>query len=146
MRDQLPEYIFGTIPLFHKKLLKQRPESIIPKQQMNVLHKIKFHPDKPMSYYCEKTMISKPNMSKIVNSLIEEDYVTRTRDEKDRRIVTLSPTEKGLALVKDYFKEMGRQIIESTQVLSDDEIKELIQSFETIREIMEKLETQNVDL
>lgn len=142
-REKLPEYIFSMFPLIHKKLLKKHPDSIVSKQQMTLLHKIKFKPDRPMSFYCQQTMISKPNMSKMVNVLIEDNYVIRKRAEDDRRIVTLHLSEKGKDLVNKYIKDMSNQIMESAKALSDDEVDRLVESFETIFELLSRLNTSS---
>lgn len=144
-REKLPEYIFNFFPLLHKKLLRSRPTTVVTRQQMDLMHKIKFRPDKPMSYYGEKMLISKPNLSKLVNDLIEEGYLTRKRDENDRRVVTIHLTDEGHSLVEAFFKDMGNQIIESVKVLTDEEVNELVKSFDTIQRLFEKLETKNED-
>lgn len=140
-REKLPEYIFNMFPLLHKKLLMRHPDSVVTRQQMNLMHKIKFHPNGTMSEYCHKTMISKPNMSKLVNGLIDEGYVVRHRDNEDRRKVTLNLSEKGNEVVAKFFRDMGKQIVDSTQALTEDEINQLVESFDTIHTLLDKLDS-----
>lgn len=139
-REQLPEYIFGFMPVLSRKLLKRRPVANIPRQSMNVLHNIHFNNGEPMKFYGEKMIISKPNMTKLVNGLIEEGLVTRQHSQEDRRIITLHITEKGTELVENHYSDMKAQILESTSVLSDEEMQDLLNSFETIRQIFDKLD------
>lgn len=139
-REELPDQIMEMFPLMRHKLFMRRPSYEIPRQQMDVLHKIKFHPGKTMSYYCEKTIISRPNMTKVVNQLIESGLVERERDPNDRRSVILNTTEKGEEVVEAFFKDLKDQIMESTMVLDDENIEALIHSFKTIRSIFEKLD------
>ncbi len=144
-REMLPEYIFGFMPVLHRKLLKRRPHTELPRQKMNVLHKINFHDGRPMSYYCEEMIISKPNMTKLVNDLLERGMVTRGHDSEDRRVITIHITEKGREAVKTVFDDMKAQIVETTSVLSDEEINQLIDSFKTIKTIFEKLENNDFE-
>lgn len=139
-REKLPEYIFGFMPVLHRKLLRRRPQSDMPRQVMNVLNTIEFHDSRPMKYYCEKMSISKPNMTKIVNTLIEKGFVTRQNSQEDRRVITLHMTELGKVKVKAYYDDLKAQIIESTNVLNDHEMQALLDSFETIKTIFEKLD------
>lgn len=140
-REKLAEQIFEIFPVFHRKLFKRKPDSQLPQQLMHVLHDIQYEDGRPMKFYCDKMMISKPNMTKIVNKLIEENLVTRGIDVTDRRIITLHITEQGKEIVNTQFKEMKRQIVESLDPLSEEDIKQLNDSFETIRRIFGKLQS-----
>jgi len=139
-RELLPEYIFGFMPILRRKLIKGHPTCELPKQQMNVLIHISLNDGQPMNHYSQKMSISKPNMTKVVNGLIEGGYVTRGKDKKDRRIITLHMTEAGRGIVTEHWNDMKAQIMASTQKLSDDEMQALFDSFETIKEIFEKLD------
>lgn len=139
-RELLPEYIFGFMPILRRKLIKNHPSCELPRQQMNVLHHIANNDGQPMNHYGHKMSISKPNMTKVVNGLIESGYVTRGKDSHDRRIITLHMTEEGKKIVGDHLNDMKEQIMASTSQLTDDEMQALYDSFETIREIFEKLD------
>lgn len=144
-REQLPEYIFGFMPILHRKLLKRHPKCILPRQMMNVLHNVSYRDGMPMKFYGRQMSISKPNMSKIVNDLIEREYLTRGQDSNDRRIITLNITDKGREAVNEHYRDLKSQIIENTSKLSDDEIKDLLDSFETIKKIFDKLDDRRED-
>ncbi len=81
-------------------------------------------------------------MTKVVDALIAEALVTRGTDQDDRRIVTLHITPKGKELVDEHIKDIRAQILETTSSLSDDEIQALLDSFETIKRIFDKLDDQ----
>ena len=139
-RELLPEYIFGFMPILRRKLFKRHPACDLPNQQMNVLIHISFNDGQPMNHYGHKMSISKPNLTKVVNRLIDGGFVTRGKDKNDRRIITLHMTEEGKAIVANHWNDMKEQIMESTKTLSDDEMQALYDSFETIKEIFEKLD------
>lgn len=144
-REQLPEYIFGFMPILHRKLLKRHPKCVLPRQMMNVLHNVSYRDGMPMKFYGKEMSISKPNMSKIVNDLIDKEFLTRGHDDNDRRIITLNITVKGRQAVDEHYNDLKSQIIESTNKLSDDEIKDLLDSFETIKKIFDKLDDHQKD-
>lgn len=139
-RELLPEYIFGIMPILRRKLLKRHPACELPHQQMNVLIHISHNDGQAMNHYGHKMSISKPNMTKVVNRLIEGGFVTRGKDKHDRRIITLHMTIEGKKIVDNHWNDMKAQIMASTRQLSDAEMQALYDSFETIKEIFEKLD------
>lgn len=144
-REKLPEYIFGFMPVLHRKLLRRHPRSVLSRQSMNLLHFINFHDGKPMKFYGHEMTISRPNMTKLVDGLIEEGLVVRRHCEQDRRVITLHITEQGRTMVCAYYDDMRAQILESTSGLRDEEIQALLDSFETIKRIFDKLDDHKKD-
>ncbi len=64
------------------------------------------------------------------DKLIDNGYVTRIRDEQDRRIVYLGITDKGRELMQQL-RELGRaKMTEAFSHLSDDQLPTVIAIFE----------------
>lgn len=141
-KDQLADNIFRFIPILHRKLLRKRRHINIPKQQMGILHALKDSDGKAMKHYSKEMAVSKSNMTKNVNELIERGFITRGTDPKDRRIITLHMTKRGKEFLDKNYAEIKEQIIESISVLSDEDVKKANESFEIIRTIFEKLENK----
>lgn len=81
--------------------------------------------------------MSLPNLTYRVNRLIEKGYVVRTADEKDKRVHTLTVTEKFLciygleelflrALIQDIYEDLDEQEQKLTETL----VNKLIQRTE----------------
>lgn len=139
-REKLAEYIFEFLPVLHRKMLCRHRPYKIPRQQMTLLKSILHNDGMPMKHYGHRMSISKPNMTKVVNHLIEEGYVTRGTDPDDRRIITLHITDEGKKTVEAFYDSFKSEIIESTQALSDEDMDALIDSFKTIQSILSKLD------
>lgn len=57
---------------------------------------------------CQRAQIHKTKISRAVSALETKRFLTRTEDEKDRRLEGLRLTEVGLRAYKDLKREAGR--------------------------------------
>lgn len=138
-REKLIELIFKFNPLIRNKLFKDmRYKNSF--HQMHLMRMIHHHNGNPMKFFCEKLMISKPNLTKVVNRLIEEGLIDRKTDEKDRRIINLSITEKGETFMEEHKEAAKASLRKKLDVLSDDDINKLIKNFEEVQSILGKLD------
>ena len=55
----------------------------------------------------EKLFISKPNVTTLIDKLIEKGLTERLSDKQDRRIIKIKVTKKGLAFVEKNKKISG---------------------------------------
>ena len=78
----------------------------------------------------------KPHVTVIVDKLIEEGYVERQSDPKDRRVVNILLTEKGL---KD-FEKIKLAVSENLKVklleLTEEQLEKLAIASQQMREIL----------
>ncbi|BCN29377.1 MarR family winged helix-turn-helix transcriptional regulator [Anaeromicropila herbilytica] len=77
--------------------------------------------------------LSVPNTSRSINKLYKLGYIQKEQDKKDRRIVYLTLSIKGLELMRQYLIIYQEQFIKRLVVLSEQEIDELNHSFETVK-------------
>lgn len=139
-RDILIDYILNFMPLIHKKIIKRSHGCKMSRQQMWLLFTIKNHNGKPMKYYCEKLMISKPNLTTVSNKLIEEGLLERKTDNNDRRIINLYITEKGIEFLDEHMKTVKEDMSKRLEVLNDEDVKTLNKNFQEIKSIFSKLD------
>jgi MarR family 2-MHQ and catechol resistance regulon transcriptional repressor len=86
----------------------------------------------------EKLLQSKGNISTIISNLEVRDLVERRRDEDDRRYVTVHLTDEGRSLIGDAFPDHVQRIVNTMDVLDDEEI-------ETLGRLCRKLGRGNTD-
>ena len=67
-------------------------------------------------------MISKPNMTPIIDKLISQDLVHRYYDTNDRRIVRVEITEKAKKLFHSHKECMKSNIAKKLSVLTQEEV------------------------
>lgn len=110
----------------------------VPQSHMRVLFLLKRYKEKTMSDMAKAMGISKPNLTPIIDRLIEDGYVERKEGHKDRRKLLIYLTEKGqryLVELEDKVKEQTRHKLES---LSEEDLDALIESTRNIIEILKK--------
>ena len=73
------------------------------------------------------------SMSMLVDRMVKAGLVRRTRDRKDRRVVTVSMTEKGKTAVEPAFPAGWEFIHEIVSTLSDDEQRDLADMLERVK-------------
>jgi len=75
-----------------------------------------------------------PNsMSMLIDRMVKAGLVRRTRDRKDRRVVTVSMTEKGKTVVEPAIPAGWEFIHEVLSTLSDDEQRDLADTLEKVK-------------
>lgn len=91
--------------------------------------------------------LSLPNTSRSINSLYKLGYINKNQDLKDKRIVYISLSNKGLDLVLQCISKSEKNFLEKLTVLSDKEIDELNNSYSNIINILikaRKLNNKNI--
>ena len=82
--------------------------------------------------------VSKPNMTPIIDKLVEDGFVTRDYNPSDRRVVLIQSTPKALKLFKES-KEYAKEIIkDKISTLQPDDIDILLHSLNNILNIIKK--------
>ncbi len=93
-----------------------------------ILNFIHFEGTTTASTISKKLNISVPNTSRSINALYNLGYLIKKQDEKDKRIVYLSLSNKSLNLISSVAAAGEDIFLERFNVLSNEEIAELSQS------------------
>lgn len=129
--------LFDLLVILERKifnpLLLSKAINLTP-AQFSILFYLMKHGNSSVSEAADYLQISKPNMTPLLDSLIELGYVQRERDTQDRRVVRLNLTESGLhfydemkktnmgfveEIFKDYSLEELEALLDSSQKLLD---------------------------
>jgi DNA-binding MarR family transcriptional regulator len=106
-----------------------------------VLHLLVREGELSMTEIGEKLFISKPNVTTLIDKLIEMGFTERLSDKHDRRIIKIKVTKKGLTFIDKSKKEFSNQVKKKLLTLSEEELNRLFVSFQTIKEILTKIST-----
>jgi len=139
-RNKTIEYLIKYIPLFYKIFFQKVCSNNPPRQHLQLLMYIKKDGGKPMRYYGQKLLISNPNMTVLTDKLVKEGLLERQADKKDRRITNLIITPKGKEFLEFHKRNLKKLIIKRLEVLEDEDIQKLNNSFEEIQKIFNKLD------
>jgi DNA-binding MarR family transcriptional regulator len=88
----------------------------------------------------ERLQIPKPQMTHLIDKLVNLDMVERQPDTKDRRTINIALTRRGKTILKKHRKMIEDAIKKILASLTDEDLQELSTSLKKLREILSKLE------
>ncbi len=138
MNKQLVKDFIEIMPLMHRKFFHSMRKHDLKKYTMALMN-INDDDGQPMNHYCEKLMISKPNFTKVVNELIDLNFVERKMDSADRRKTNIFITESGKKEVKIRKKYIFDLVSERLSKIPEDELDQLHDHVLGIHAILEKI-------
>ncbi len=136
----LVDNIMRVKPMFYKSLGKPVPmnSDITPGAYYALLY-LKKHCTLSMSDIGNMLLISKPNVTVLINKLIENELVARLADEQDRRIILIQLTEKGNQFIEKNQQQYLEQIRQKLTLLSDIELESFSTSIQVIKDTLVKI-------
>lgn len=141
--NDLPENLIDLLVLIHNKLLNPNEMvkgSIIPPSHMKVIFYLSKKKTMSVSNVAKCLDISKPNMTPIIDKLINEGFVHRYTDPNDRRKINIELTEKAYSFINDKKLEMKSNLIQKISILDDNDLIKLRSIINDMTEIILKLE------
>jgi MarR family 2-MHQ and catechol resistance regulon transcriptional repressor len=109
----------------HKKLEEDLEKVDLTPPQFYVLATIGYAGELPFGEIGAKMMVTVSNLTGIVDRLEEKKFVSRKRDDNDRRVVHVVLTEKGAKLYKSTIPRFEKSIAEIFSGLGRSQQKEL---------------------
>jgi DNA-binding MarR family transcriptional regulator len=139
-KEKLVENIMTSGFQMYKRLSNGINAPGIPRGQFELLYSISFENGKPMKYYGEKLMISKPNLSVMADRLIEQGYAERIFDPNDRRIIILNVTMMGQEFLDTQVKRIKEEMLRGFDSLTNEDAQRLNEIIDEMKYIFNKLE------
>jgi DNA-binding MarR family transcriptional regulator len=139
--DAIVDNVHFVIPLFFRTILR-RGEGLTHNPMTNdfrVLSILGRHGTLPTSRIGDWLHVSKPNMTAIIDRLIEEGLVERQRGDEDRRVVNVALTEKGKEYLHSCHMEAREAVKRILSSLSPEELDTLYSSLQSVRLILSKI-------
>ncbi len=137
---ELADRLIENIPYLQRRVFSGIKNGGLSRQKINLLILVRNKDSMPMKYYIEKLNVKKSNFTKLSNDLIEEGYLERKNNPKDRRSIILTITEKGRSIMSKERKDVRNAFYKKIQNLSEKEISNLNNSLETILDIFDTIE------
>ena len=104
----------------------------VPHSHIKVLFYLIHNGPISISKMAKELCISKPNMTPVIDKLVEEGLVTRDYDPTDRRVILIQTTPKALEFLKETQEYVKEIIKEKLSSLNDEDINTLSTSLEYI--------------
>jgi DNA-binding MarR family transcriptional regulator len=135
--DQIAENLITIHPLLYKSISRPlRNHTSITPGGMFVLGSLKRHGILSMTDIGKYLSMPKPHITVIVDKLIEEGYVERQNDPKDRRIINIQITETGLKDFETIKQSISENMKSKLVMLNDEELDQLEAASKQVKEIL----------
>ena len=139
--DRILENMFVVMLVTHKKMLRMDlggSSDNLTRLHLAVMGELS-QTSMTMSELAKTLMMTKPQLTHLVNLLVTLDLVERRPDAKDRRVINLALTEKGRVLGKDMKQKVKENTKKRLASLTSSELSQMSVALETIRNIVSKL-------
>lgn len=142
MIDAVAQNMFHVMPLIKKRLLHMdmvQKEHGTPLSHVQVLAMLQDAGTMSVSEISRRLGIAKPNITPLVDRLLEAGLVDRQRDVSDRRVVNVVILPAGTEKLAAIRHTIAEQLLAQVENLSTSEFKELCDSLESINRILSNL-------
>jgi len=141
--DDIMQDLFHAFRLIHRKLLKidiEDDNKELSHVHFAVMGMLAEAGKLPVSTIGNRLLIPKPQMTHLIDRLIDSRIVERSPDAADRRVINISLSGRGRKVLMEARKSLRNNIIKKLSCLKDEEVKELSSSLSKLRYIGSKLE------
>lgn len=122
-----------------KKIFEER----FPGSQAYIIFLLEKNGQQKMSELADSLRLTPGAVTTASDKLIENDYIARVRDEKDRRVVYLEITEKGQETL-EALRIKGRKAMKNVfNNLSETELQSLVEIFEQAAGNLNKIKEEH---
>lgn len=111
----------------------------IPPSHAKVLFRLSKLGPCPVSQLANDLIISRPNMTPIIDKLISEGYADRYDDPNDRRIIMVKMTEKAHDFLQNLEKKTKSLLVEKIANLDEEELMTLNRVVPDLTGIIKKI-------
>jgi len=139
--ENVAENILSLKRLLFKKLIdREITASIIPQDAQFILIMLEKKESATMSEIGKELYIPKPNVTPLVDKLVEAKMVERISDSTDRRIVRIKITEIGMDALSKARQLMAVYIQSKLSLLSENDLVSLAGSLNNIKTVMQNIQ------
>jgi MarR family transcriptional regulator, organic hydroperoxide resistance regulator len=136
--DSVADAFMRVFPLLKKNLLRTEKGTLpLPALAYYPLLRMLSHTGPlSMSDIGKRLLSPKPNVTALVNRLVESGLVKRQPDPNDRRIIRFMITKKGIALRDKYRKILKSVIKTNLKHITTADLEKLFQALETTYRVL----------
>jgi DNA-binding MarR family transcriptional regulator len=137
--NSIVENLFYAFPIIHKRIMKINPPDIncgihISRIHFGILVAL-HHNQSPISEIANEFLISKPQMTYIMNQMVKAGLIKKTINPRDRRIKDTALTLKGEDVFQRCDKYVKNNVKSMFSALTEKELGELVTSLQKLKEI-----------
>ncbi len=142
IKERIAENLIALLPFYHKKIFGPTGQGKTGMQaaQYRMLG-VLMREGTPlsMSELGKRQYISKPYMTILVDQLIQDRYVERIPDTRDRRVINIAITAEGKRHLKQVASRYKETVKNMLSELDSQDLEGLCQSLEKLRNIISRI-------
>lgn len=141
--ESISQNIFNVMPLLRKRLLHMdiiQAQHGIPLSHVQVLSMLSETGSMSVSEISTRLGIAKPNITPLVDRLIEDALVDRIRDTNDRRVVNVIILDAGREKLAAIRGTIGDQVQDWGAGISSADFKELSDALSSLTRILSQIQ------
>jgi DNA-binding MarR family transcriptional regulator len=139
--DGILENMIHIMPVFHRKLLRMDLDRVtdnLTRLHLAIMGMLS-ETGMTMSELAKISMMTKPQMTHLIDQLVNLGIVERRPDATDRRVINLALTDKGRILLEDMKRKVKETIRNRLASLTAEELTQMSAALDTLRRIGSKL-------
>jgi DNA-binding MarR family transcriptional regulator len=140
--EELVENLFLIMPLLKKKLVKQdlyEEELDLNPSHFHILFTLEEFGLLPVTEIAKALMISKTNVTSLIQKLIDKGFAQRTYDESDRRYIRISLTSQGREFLSNHKALVVKNLKTKISTFEEEDLQKLSNSLQDLKELLDKV-------
>jgi DNA-binding MarR family transcriptional regulator len=142
MISEILDQLEPLITLHRRAIARQGCLRAASSTQLHVLFLLACNEALPMSRLAELMDVSLPSATGIVDRMVEHGLAARTRDDQDRRLVLVSATDAGRAMVEEIDLVRRKRLADVLGQMRGDQLERALDTFRDLRAAIEASELE----
>lgn len=139
--EKLSWQILTVAPLLKKRLFRpdfEQGANQLPLSYAQVLATLNIEESMTVTEISERFDIAKPNITPLIDRMIEAGYVKRVRNSTDRRVVQVFILDKGCEKVAEMVESLKETVQGWSKSITDEDMVRVTDAIDVIRSILAK--------
>ena len=124
--------LFGLVHRLEDEAIKASEFSDLSRAEISAIMAIGTGRPKTMTHVANILEINVSTLTTTINKLVKKGYVERLRDDKDRRIVKIGLSEKGITAAMERDSFMGELLRGAVEQVEPDKLRYFISAIDNI--------------
>ena len=134
--------MMGTFPLLFKLVFQPcGSDTPLPTTQMQALLLLSLQGPMNMTQLASRLMISKQQLTKIAEALVEKELIERVGHTDNRRVIFLSLTAQGHLFLQHQLDQKAASLSAFLALLSEEEQKTILTAFQILQTTLRRMNT-----
>lgn len=141
--EEVVDDLILILPSLRKKLMvayKFHKDSDLSPSHLRIVFLLNNLGSMPVSVLAKRLFIAKPNMTPLIQKLIDKELVKRVSNEEDRRIINIALTEKGYEYINEQKQLLTYDLRMKLSSLKNEDLEKLSIALKYMKEVFSKIE------